>query len=164
MWPVVIIVGVLVQSFITAWQVDHQKPHFHHQPLITAADRERMPRNMNMAAHPSMHAGAHCDPNALNRTRSGNNRQPETKEEARQKKYRYLYRVRTAHGDIISKNYVSALQRRIQPGSPPSAGPSTSTKMGSQERDTFRSDRTRMTNLMDTNSAERDRTTICFED
>lgn len=103
MWPVVIIVGVLVQSFITAWQVDHQKPHFHHQPLITAADRERMPRHMNMAAHPSMHVGTHCDPNALNRTRSGNNRQPETKEEARQKKYRYLYRVRTAHGDIISK-------------------------------------------------------------
>lgn len=34
---------------------------------------------------------------------ANNNRLPETKEEARQRKYRYLYRVRTAHGDIISK-------------------------------------------------------------
>lgn len=36
------------------------------------------------------------------RTRS-NSRPRETREEARQRKYRYLYQVRTARGDIISQ-------------------------------------------------------------
>lgn len=168
-----------MQVFITAWHVDHKKPR-HHQPLNDKATHRHT--NLN-------HHGQAVDAvNAANRARqanSNNNNQrvPETKEEARQRKYRYLYQVRTAHGDIISKvseeftpiivsrnlllsaslpfqNYVSALQRNIQPCSP---GPSTSTKTGSHERDTFRSDRTRMTNLMDTNSAERDRTTIYFD-
>lgn len=30
-------------------------------------------------------------------------RQEETRAEQRQKKYRYLYQVRTAHGDVISQ-------------------------------------------------------------
>lgn len=98
MWPVVIIVGVLVQSFITAWHVDHKKPHFQHQPLHA----EKGARS-GMGQPPNL--GQSADPNAAaNRARMANNRGvPETKEEARQRKYRYLYRVRTAHGDIISK-------------------------------------------------------------
>ncbi|XP_065349863.1 transmembrane protein 198 isoform X2 [Cloeon dipterum] len=36
----------------------------------------------------------------------------EQRAELRQKKYRYLYQVRTAHGDVISQNYVQALQRK----------------------------------------------------
>ncbi|KAL1513491.1 hypothetical protein ABEB36_002895 [Hypothenemus hampei] len=32
--------------------------------------------------------------------------------EMRQKKYRYLYQVRTAHGDIISQNFVQQMQRK----------------------------------------------------
>ncbi|GJQ70598.1 hypothetical protein Trydic_g22992 [Trypoxylus dichotomus] len=32
--------------------------------------------------------------------------------ELRQKKYRYLYQVRTAHGDVISQNFVQALQKK----------------------------------------------------
>lgn len=35
--------------------------------------------------------------------------------ELRQKKYRYLYQVRTAHGDVISQNFVQALQKK-EPG------------------------------------------------
>lgn len=31
--------------------------------------------------------------------------------EMRQKKYRYLYQVRTAHGDVISQNFVQAMQK-----------------------------------------------------
>ncbi|XP_031621358.1 transmembrane protein 198 [Contarinia nasturtii] len=69
----------------------------------------------------------------------------ETREEARQRKYRYLYQVRTARGDIISQNYVSALQKRVQPGyQPPSEH---STKTNSHERNTLNSDRTHFTNI-----------------
>ncbi|XP_019759930.2 transmembrane protein 198 [Dendroctonus ponderosae] len=32
--------------------------------------------------------------------------------EMRQKKYRYLYQVRTAHGDVISQNFVQQMQRK----------------------------------------------------
>lgn len=102
MWPVAIIVGVLVQSFITAWHVDHKKPHFHHQPL--APDKAARIGNSGQHPHSNAYLGPSADPNAANRARMANNRGiPETKEEARSRKYRYLYRVRTAHGDIISK-------------------------------------------------------------
>lgn len=40
--------------------------------------------------------------NQAHRARS-NSRPRETREEARQRKYRYLYQVRTARGDIISQ-------------------------------------------------------------
>lgn len=69
-WPVASMVGILVQCFITAWRIDHQRP-------------PRRRRNNG-------------------RSRSGS-RMRETREEARQRKYRYLYQVRTAHGDIISQ-------------------------------------------------------------
>lgn len=38
----------------------------------------------------------------------------EQRAEMRQRKYRYLYQVRTAHGDVISQSYVQALQKRAQ--------------------------------------------------
>ncbi|KFB47561.1 hypothetical protein ZHAS_00015525 [Anopheles sinensis] len=78
--------------------------------------------------------------------RSGS-RSRETREEARQRKYRYLYQVRTARGDIISQNFVSALQKHVTTDSgPPSE---VSTKTGSNDRNTARSDRTHLTNLAD---------------
>lgn len=42
---------------------------------------------------------------------------PQTREqraEMKQRKYRYLYQVRTAHGDVISQSYVQALQKKTQ--------------------------------------------------
>ncbi|XP_077302497.1 transmembrane protein 198 isoform X2 [Arctopsyche grandis] len=42
----------------------------------------------------------------------------EQKAEIRQRKYRYLYQVRTAHGDVISQSYVQALQKKAQCGRP----------------------------------------------
>lgn len=104
MWPVFIIVGVLVQSFITAWRIDHKKRHFNHLPLVTGT--ERMPRHTSAAMVQHMGAGGNGGAeghSGLSRSKSNNGRPPETKEEARQRKYRYLYQVRTAHGDIISK-------------------------------------------------------------
>ncbi|KAG4065123.1 hypothetical protein HA402_007520 [Bradysia odoriphaga] len=91
--------------------------------------------------------------NQAHRTRS-NSRPRETREEARQRKYRYLYQVRTARGDIISQNYVSALQKRIQPGTgPPSEH---STKTSSNERNTLNSDRTHFTNIPDSDADKMD--------
>ncbi|XP_063913355.1 transmembrane protein 198 isoform X2 [Zophobas morio] len=41
----------------------------------------------------------------------------QTRAEMRQNKYRYLYQVRTAHGDVISRNFVQAMQNKdVQQG------------------------------------------------
>uniref|UniRef100_A0A182YJE3 Transmembrane protein 198 n=1 Tax=Anopheles stephensi TaxID=30069 RepID=A0A182YJE3_ANOST len=114
-WPISSVLGVLVQSFVTAWKIDHRR-QLHHR-------RRRHYKG-----------------------RSGS-RSRETREEARQRKYRYLYQVRTARGDIISQNFVSALQKHVTTDSgPPSE---VSTKLGSNDRNTARSDRTHLTNLPD---------------
>ncbi|XP_058831490.1 transmembrane protein 198-like [Topomyia yanbarensis] len=121
-WPITSVLGVLVQSFVTAWKIDHR--------------RQMMQRRRR-----------HYKGRQGSRTR-------ETREEARQRKYRYLYQVRTARGDIISQNFVSALQKHVTPDSgPPSE---VSTKLGSNDRNTVRSDRTHMTNLPDSDIDKRD--------
>ncbi|KAI8034787.1 hypothetical protein M5D96_012451 [Drosophila gunungcola] len=83
-WPITIVLSIMVQCFITAWRVDHRK------------------RQQAGPGH------------ALAPVRRSQSRTRETREEARQRKFRYLYQVRTARGDIISQNFVSALQKRIQ--------------------------------------------------
>ncbi|XP_013777778.1 transmembrane protein 198-like [Limulus polyphemus] len=42
-------------------------------------------------------------------------RREETRAEQRQRKYRYLYQVRTAHGDVISQSYIQSLQTKVCP-------------------------------------------------
>ncbi|XP_037930831.1 transmembrane protein 198 [Teleopsis dalmanni] len=74
-----------------------------------------------------------------------NSRPRETREEAKQRKFRYLYQVRTARGDIISQNFVSVLQKRIQHGGMDTPS-ERSIKTSSNER-TFRSDRTHFTTI-----------------
>ncbi|XP_050091983.1 transmembrane protein 198 [Anopheles aquasalis] len=126
-WPISSVLGVLVQSFVTAWKIDHRR-QLHHR-------RRRHYK-----------------------TRSGS-RSRETREEARQRKYRYLYQVRTARGDIISQNFVSALQKHVTTDSgPPSE---VSTKLGSNDRNTARSDRTHLTNLPDSDFDKLDPTASC---
>ncbi|KAL1116429.1 hypothetical protein AAG570_004903 [Ranatra chinensis] len=58
----------------------------------------------------------------------------EQRAELRQNKYRYLYQVRTAHGDVISQNYVQALQNKV---------------VGPGETSTLESDATHLTMLPD---------------
>ncbi|KAK9869350.1 hypothetical protein WA026_003107 [Henosepilachna vigintioctopunctata] len=58
--------------------------------------------------------------------------------EMRQKKYRYLYQVRTAHGDVISQNFVQALQKK------------EAENQGAGECSTLQSDATNLTILPDT--------------
>ncbi|XP_014288906.1 transmembrane protein 198 [Halyomorpha halys] len=58
----------------------------------------------------------------------------EQRAELRQNKYRYLYQVRTAHGDIISQNYVQAIQNKV---------------VGPGETSTLESDATHLTMLPD---------------
>lgn len=152
---------MIVQCFVTAWRVDHR----------------RRPRRRRLA----------------HRARS-TSRPRETREEARQRKYRYLYQVRTARGDIISQvgtmtgaqrsaatiflvpklinrpqlilslcfsslissaqNYVSALQKRVQPGR--NSPSEQSTKSSSHERNTLNSDRTHFTNIPDSDADKMD--------
>ncbi|XP_045469851.1 transmembrane protein 198 isoform X1 [Harmonia axyridis] len=61
----------------------------------------------------------------------------EERAEMRQKKYRYLYQVRTAHGDVISQNFVQALQKK------------ESEVQGAGECSTLQSDATNLTILPD---------------
>ncbi|XP_068627468.1 transmembrane protein 198 [Battus philenor] len=65
----------------------------------------------------------------------------EQRAEMKQRKYRYLYQVRTAHGDVISQSYVQALQKRAQCGNWNGAG------SGGGECSTLQSDSTHLTVL-----------------
>lgn len=42
-------------------------------------------------------------------------RAEESKTEQKQRKYRYLYQVRTAHGDVISQHYIQNFQKKLSP-------------------------------------------------
>ncbi|KAM8720895.1 hypothetical protein ACLKA7_006870 [Drosophila subpalustris] len=136
-WPVTIVISIMVQCFITAWRVDHRKriymrhhqQHGSHGPLPTHG-QQTAPGNPHVPMR-----------RAQSRTR-------ETREEARQRKFRYLYQVRTARGDIISQNFVSALQKRIQLSGTETPS-ERSIKTSSNERNTFRSDRTHFTTIHD---------------
>ncbi|GBP02733.1 Mariner Mos1 transposase [Eumeta japonica] len=69
---------------------------------------------------------------------------PQTREqraEMKQRKYRYLYQVRTAHGDVISQSYVQALQKKAQCSS------NWSGNGGGGECSTLQSDSTHLTVL-----------------
>lgn len=73
---------------------------------------------------PTHHSGKHV----------GRPRTREQRAELRQNKYRYLYQVRTAHGDVISQNYVQAIQNKV---------------VGPGETSTLESDATHLTMLPD---------------
>lgn len=75
-----------------------------------------------------------------NRGSNGVRRNCIDRAELRQKKYRYLYQVRTAHGDIISQNFVHALQNKEMDGGP-------------GECSTLQSDATHLTILPDSHLA-----------
>ncbi|XP_030378844.1 transmembrane protein 198 [Scaptodrosophila lebanonensis] len=136
-WPVVIVISIMVQCFITAWRVDHRKRVYmrHHQHHA-----HHLPQSQQQTA-----ANAHVP------MRRAQSRTRETREEARQRKFRYLYQVRTARGDIISQNFVSALQKRIQLSGTETPS-ERSIKTSSNERNTFRSDRTHFTTIHDPDS------------
>ncbi|KAH8321065.1 hypothetical protein KR074_002126 [Drosophila pseudoananassae] len=141
-WPVTIVLSIMVQCFITAWRVDHRKRvymrHHNHPGHSHAA---HLPHGQQPAGPTHAHAPV----------RRSQSRTRETREEARQRKFRYLYQVRTARGDIISQNFVSALQKRIQLSGTETPS-ERSIKSSSNERNTFRSDRTHFTTIHDPDS------------
>ncbi|KAI8430647.1 hypothetical protein MSG28_000848 [Choristoneura fumiferana] len=65
----------------------------------------------------------------------------EQRAEMKQRKYRYLYQVRTAHGDVISQSYVQALQKKAHCGNWGGGGG------GGGECSTLQSDSTHLTVL-----------------
>ncbi|XP_049886346.1 transmembrane protein 198 isoform X2 [Pectinophora gossypiella] len=67
----------------------------------------------------------------------------EQRAEMKQRKYRYLYQVRTAHGDVISQSYVQALQKKAQCGNWSGSGSGG----GGGECSTLQSDSTHLTVL-----------------
>ncbi|EDW86297.1 uncharacterized protein Dwil_GK17356 [Drosophila willistoni] len=160
-WPVMIVISIMVQCFITAWRVDHRKRlymrhhnhhnpgHHHsgHMPSHGHSQQQAMPGGGGGGGTGSgSNGGGHGAP-----MRRSQSRTRETREEARQRKFRYLYQVRTARGDIISQNFVSALQKRIQLSGTETPS-ERSIKTSSNERNTFRSDRTHFTTIHDPDS------------
>lgn len=98
-WPLTIVISIMVQCFITAWRVDHRKRIYmrHHHPHQHAGHAGHNAGHMP-------HSGAQPQPgNPHVPMRRSQSRTRETREEARQRKFRYLYQVRTARGDIISQ-------------------------------------------------------------
>ncbi|CAG0882923.1 unnamed protein product [Cyprideis torosa] len=90
-WPVMLVIGVGTQWGITA------KGIIQHNGGIVPVPAKKGGRGSNMQRA---------------RTR-------EERAEAKQRKYRYLYQVRTAHGDVISQNYIQGLQKRAALGALP---------------------------------------------
>ncbi|KAH8342825.1 hypothetical protein KR059_000491 [Drosophila kikkawai] len=142
-WPITIVLSIMVQCFITAWRVDHRKRvYMRHHNHPGHAHAPHLPNSSQQQSGPG-HTHA-----PVRRSQSRNR---ETREEARQRKFRYLYQVRTARGDIISQNFVSALQKRIQLSGTETPS-ERSIKSSSNERNTFRSDRTHFTTIHDPDS------------
>ncbi|XP_017034614.1 transmembrane protein 198 [Drosophila kikkawai] len=142
-WPITIVLSIMVQCFITAWRVDHRKRvYMRHHNHPGHAHPPHLPNSSQQQSGPG-HTHA-----PVRRSQSRNR---ETREEARQRKFRYLYQVRTARGDIISQNFVSALQKRIQLSGTETPS-ERSIKSSSNERNTFRSDRTHFTTIHDPDS------------
>jgi len=100
LWPLMVVVGVLVQSRVTGRGVHHKVIAPHHKGRTVNLQRLR--------------------------TR-------QARAEVRQRNYRYLYQVRTAHGDIISQEFVNSLSKLTQPG----------------DQSTLQSDCTRVTSVND---------------
>lgn len=94
-WPVMVVVGVTTQCAVTGRGI------YHHE--MVPSKKHQHPAHQR-GGGPGSCGGAGVQQRA--RTR-------EQRAELRQKKYRYLYQVRTAHGDVISQSYVQALQRRV---------------------------------------------------
>jgi len=93
-WPVTIVLSIMVQCFITAWRVDHRKRvYMRHHNHPGHAHGAHLPHSQQQAG----------PGHALAPVRRSQSRTRETREEARQRKFRYLYQVRTARGDIISQ-------------------------------------------------------------
>ncbi|KAH8421479.1 hypothetical protein KR009_008765 [Drosophila setifemur] len=160
-WPLTIVLSIMVQCFITAWRVDHRKRvYMRHHNHPGHAQAAHLPHGQQQGGPSHAHAPV----------RRSQSRTRETREEARQRKFRYLYQVRTARGDIISQvrwmipsmmhllqgnnplqNFVSALQKRIQLSGTETPS-ERSIKSSSNERNTFRSDRTHFTTIHDPDS------------
>ncbi|XP_073951488.1 transmembrane protein 198 isoform X2 [Choristoneura fumiferana] len=89
-------------------------------------------------------AGIHHEQSAQKRRLKAQQSRPVTREqraEMKQRKYRYLYQVRTAHGDVISQSYVQALQKKAHCGNWGGGGG------GGGECSTLQSDSTHLTVL-----------------
>lgn len=107
LWPLVAMIGLVIQCAVTGKGVYHEKNLSSKKARANQAAAQARPRTRDQRA------------------------------EMKQKKYRYLYQVRTAHGDVISQSYVQALQRKVIPG--------IMTNIG--ESSTLQSDATHLTTL-----------------
>ncbi|CAG9138116.1 unnamed protein product [Plutella xylostella] len=125
-WPAAAALGLAAQAALTRRQVFHEQSISAQKRLAAAAARG----------------------GAAGGAGGGVSRQQRA--DLRQRKYRYLYQLRTAHGDVISQSYVQALQKKAmcrQWGA--GGGAAGGAGGGSGGGSTLQSDCTRLTALPD---------------
>lgn len=90
LWPALTLFGIIVQCCITAKGVEYRSEYG------------------IVSTQPSIVIG-HCNADNFTTNKTSSNNRCKNPEEARleqkHRKYRYLYQVRTAHGDVISQVY-----------------------------------------------------------
>lgn len=90
LWPALTLFGIIVQSCITARGVEYRSGY----GMVASA-----PASVVIG-----HCGLGDSPARSKSTLSSRSKDPEeAKLEQKHRKYRYLYQVRTAHGDVISQ-------------------------------------------------------------
>ncbi|KAH9416265.1 hypothetical protein DERP_000764 [Dermatophagoides pteronyssinus] len=133
LWPIFTLIGIIIQCCCTA---RHYKYHNGYgmvdntsngrcTPSILNHSRESI-RSLNHYHYPYPNVSAKLYHHSTNSVRSNNDRSiknsinmnatnlDEQRLEQRHRKYRYLYQVRTAHGDVISQHYLQSLQNKKQ--------------------------------------------------
>ncbi|XP_054156563.1 transmembrane protein 198-like [Oppia nitens] len=89
LWPICVVKGLIVQWCLTGRGVNYENDYNYGVVTSTTSANAQ---------------------SAVNRIR-----REEQKLEQRQRKYRYLYQVRTAHGDVISQQYIQSLNKKVIP-------------------------------------------------
>lgn len=98
-WPVLTLLGIIVQVTITARGV-----HYDGYGLIITNDHRRRGANQTTLGFAESPLSYNKATHGLGGGHRSHRRCPEESQlEQRHKKYRYLYQVRTAHGDVISQ-------------------------------------------------------------
>lgn len=101
-WPLMVVAGTAVQTFITGRDFYHK-----YQGPNSARRRRQRSRSHSRSRKPLTHQNRHAEvvPSASSSASSAIFPGP--------RRYRYIYQVRTAHGDVISQRYIQALRNMV---------------------------------------------------
>lgn len=97
LWPVLTLFGIIIQNCCTAKGVRYRDGYG-----IVATASSSIMHHKSIGLNGSLSSSSRSTLASLNRHRTCDNSE-ESQLEQKHRKYRYLYQVRTAHGDVISQ-------------------------------------------------------------